>query len=93
MTQKPLKIEYSSRFKKDLKRIKKSNKKIQKLLDVVEILINRESLPDKYGPHPLVGTFKGWWDCHIEPDWLLIYRITEDTLELSRMGSHSDIFV
>ena len=84
-----LKIYYGSRFKKDYKQmIKRDFRK------VVEILITNKPLPDKYRDHSLSGNYNGFRECHINPDWLLIYQIDNDilTLTLTRTGTHSDLF-
>jgi mRNA interferase YafQ len=87
-----LKIVYSSQFKKDYKKVKKQNKDIGKLGFVIEKLAAKERLDAKYRDHPLSGNWKGFRDCHLEPDWILIYRASEDTLTLARTGSHSELF-
>lgn len=89
-----LKIRYSSKFKKDYKIIVKRGYDIKLLGEVLEILCSEKSLPDKYRDHALVGNFKEFRECHILPDWLLIYKIEKDilTLSLMRTGSHSDLF-
>jgi len=72
----------------------KQNRDINKLNEVMNLLINENPLPPKHENHPLHGNYKGKWECHIEPDWLLIYRIEKSTNEISfnRTGSHSDLF-
>ena len=89
-----LKVQYTSRFKKDYKLIKKRKYNIQKLKDVITVLCNCESLPQKFKDHELSGRYSGFRECHIEPDWLLIYKISDDTLilTLTRTGTHSDLF-
>ena len=89
-----MKIKYSKTFEKDYKRIKKRGYKIKKLQDVVLLLKNQQKLPRKYKDHELSGNYSGYRKCHIEPDWLLIYKIENDilTLVLSRTGTHSDLF-
>ncbi|MCM1271144.1 MAG: type II toxin-antitoxin system YafQ family toxin [Ruminococcus flavefaciens] len=79
-------------FKKDLKKAIKRGCDIKLLTDIIEKLQNGESLPEKNKDHALTGNWKGHRECHITPDWLLIYRIFEDTLILSlvRTGTHSD---
>ncbi|HDQ45157.1 MAG TPA: type II toxin-antitoxin system YafQ family toxin [bacterium] len=59
---------------------------------IIEILSTGQNLDDQYRDHPLAGKWKGHRDCHIEPDWILIYRVTSDSLFLERTGSHSDLF-
>ena len=83
---------YTTRFKKDYKRIKKQNKDLAKLKAVIESLVAGQPLEAKCRDHPLFGNWEGHRDCHIEPDWLLIYRIAADDLYLERTGSHSELF-
>ena len=87
-----MKIEYTTQFKKDFKRIKKQNKDLQKLRVVINKLTIEEKLDLKYKDHSLTGSLKGYRDCHIEPDWLLLYKLSGDTLLLERTGSHSELF-
>ena len=89
-----LKIQYHSKLKKDIKVIKKRNYDLSKLEKVIEILAKEKNLPAKYKDHALTGNYKDFRECHILPDWLLIYRIEKDilTLVLSRTGTHSDLF-
>lgn len=89
-----LKVRYSSQFKKDYKLIKKRGYNISLFEDVLELLIQNRSLPEKYLDHQLIGNYKGYRECHITPDWLLIYKVEEDilTLSLTRTGTHSDLF-
>ena len=88
------KIKFTSRFKKDKKKKKQQGKDIEKLFDIVEKIAKDEKLDEKYRDHPLAGNFKGSRECHIEPDFLLIYEKFEDLLVLSlvRTGSHADLF-
>ena len=79
-------------FRRDLKRVRKRGKNIDKLKIVVRKLSMGETLPASYRDHFLTGNYKGFRECHIEPDWLLIYRITEAALILVRTGSHADLF-
>ena len=87
-------LKYTSRFKKDFKQAKKQKKDIEKLFDIIERIANGEKLEAKWKDHALSGNYSGARECHIEPDWLLIYEVFEDTLVLSllRTGSHSDLF-
>ena len=85
-------IFYTNQFKKDYKRIKKQNKDLIKLQDVIEKLADGERLEQKYKDHQLSGIWKNHRDCHIEPDWILIYRTTSEELILERTGSHSELF-
>lgn len=82
----------TSQFKKDLKRTKKRGKDLQKLKQIIEWVISGNPLPEKYRDHALTGNWSGSRDCHIEPDWILIYRINDNSLYLERTGTHSDLF-
>ena len=82
----------TNRFKKDLKRQKKRGSNLEKLADIAEMLAESGSLPTTLKPHPLSGDWKGIWDCHIEPDWLLLYEVSETEVVLHRTGTHSDLF-
>lgn len=87
-------VKFTTQFKKDLKLAKKQNKDIEKLFAVVELLANGEKLDFKYKDHDLSGNYKGTRECHIEPDWLLVYEYQNDVLVLMlyRLGSHSELF-
>ena len=87
-----MRVVQPSSFKKDVKKQKKRGKDLDKLKAVVDLLVAREILPDRCVDHSLSGSWSGWRDCHIEPDWILIYKMTEDTLTLGRTGGHSDLF-
>jgi len=84
----------TSQFKKDVKLAGKRGKDLQKLKAVLDLLIAGDELPTPYKDHPLRGNFAGSRDCHIEPDWLLIYTLTENGghVRLERTGTHSDLF-
>ena len=85
-------IRRTSQFKKDVKRIEKQGKDLDKLRKVLETLLSGEQLAQQYRDHVLVGQYKGTRECHVEPDWLLVYELTEDEIVLIRTGSHSDLF-
>lgn len=90
-----MQIDIQKSFKKDLKRIRKSGFNLNLLDTVIELLCKKEPLPAQYNDHILKGNYIGYRECHITPDWLLIYKITNGnklTLVLSRTGSHSDLF-
>ena len=89
-----LEIVASNRFKKDLKQAIKRKYKIELMQEVVDKLAAGESLDEKYRDHPLLGDYVGMLECHITPDWLLIYQVRENevVLFLSRTGTHSDLF-
>ena len=90
------KIEFTSNFKKQLKKIIKQNKDVQELLEVITKLANLEKLDAKYRNHDLINdkTYKDCKECHIKPDWLLIYKYVDDRLVivLFATGSHSELF-
>lgn len=80
-------------FKRDFKRIARRGYPVPKLVAVLRLLVEDEPLPEKCRPHKLVGKYSGFWECHISPDCLLIYEISDDNeLTLRRTGSHSDLF-
>lgn len=79
-------------FRKDVKRIQKRAKRMQKLYGIVEMLANDKSLSARHRPHRLINEWEGCWECHIEPDWLLIYEYSDAVLHLHRTGTHSDLF-
>jgi mRNA interferase YafQ len=79
-------------FKRDLKRLQKRGKLLSKLKSVLEQLARGEELPAKNYPHKLSGAWSGKLECHIEPDWLLVYEYKHDLLILHRSGTHSDLF-
>ena len=87
-------IQRTSQFKKDFKLAVKRGCNVEKLKSVVTILASGETLPDEYRDHPLRGNYGGYRECHIEPDWLLVYKISENVLVLTlyRTGTHSDLF-
>lgn len=85
-------IRYLGQFNKDLKRMEKRGSNLKKLRAVIEKLVNEEELDARYKDHPLHGNFSGARDCHISPDWVLIYAIVGNELRLIRTGTHSDLF-
>lgn len=88
-------VVYTSRMKKDVRRIKKRGKDISKLIAVLNLLsANDDPLPERYHDHQLEGDFKNLRECHIEPDWLLLYRKFKNKLILSATatGTHKDLF-
>lgn len=84
----------TSQFRRDLKRIRKRNCNLSKLDDVLQTLLKEEPLDEKYRDHALTGSYIGFRECHIEPDWLLIYAVDQGQLILTavRTGTHSDLF-
>ena len=91
-----LTIEYKSKFKQDYKRLKKRHYDMKCLNEVIGMLANEQELPAKYHDHSLTDSreYKGVRECHIKPDWLLVYKIDNGrlVLELTRTGTHSDLF-
>lgn len=86
-------LEYSSKFKKDYKRMVRRGISIKKLNAVLELLMKDSPLPLKNRPHILTGVWKDFSECHIEPDWLLIYDLNDpQVVALHRTGTHSDLF-
>ena len=87
-------VVHTTCFKRDVKLAKKRGYDIELLKDIVKKLSNGEVLPEKNRDHALTGDYQGCRECHIKPDWLLIYEIFEDKLILSltRTGSHADLF-
>ncbi len=89
------KIKVTSKFKKDLKRCEKRGLPLRELAKVIDLLIGNEGqLPSQYRQHKLTGNYAGKWECHIKPDWLLVWEQHDDELILlmTNTGSHSDIF-
>ena len=87
-----LKPSFTKQFDRDLKRMLKRGKEKDKIKLVVSNLINEERLDPKYKDHKLVGNYEGRRECHIEPDWLLIYKPEKEMIIFERTGSHSDLF-
>lgn len=89
-----IKLVLSNQFRKDLKQAKKRGFKIDKLTEVVNTIAGQNPLAEKYRDHNLTGDYKGFRECHIEPEWLLVYRIESEELELFlfRTSTHSDLF-
>ena len=89
-----LDIFYSAKFKKDYKRIVKQGRDTEILFRVVALLANEQPLPAQYKDHALTGAYRAHRECHLQPDWLLIYKTEQGTLTLTltRTGSHSDLF-
>ena len=89
-----LKIKYTNKMKRDVKRVSKRGKDLSKLTSTLDLLAMGMPMPEKYHDHTLKGDLKGYRECHIEPDWLLVYQIIDDALILlaSGTGTHSDLF-
>jgi mRNA interferase YafQ len=84
----------TGKFDKDLKRAKRRNKDLSKIREIMEHLAAAKPLPARHRDHVLIGNYVGRRECHIEPDWLLIYKIDDEEKEITfeRTGSHSDLF-
>ena len=85
-------VRRTSRFKRDVKRMHRQGRDLEKLKSVLEALVKGEPLAQRYRDHVLVRQYKGTRECHIEPDWLLVYELGETEIVLIRTGSHSDLF-
>lgn len=89
-----LNIQFTTRFKRDYKAIKKRGLAESPLKEALQLLSSETPLPERFCDHPLGGDYIGFRDCHLQPDWILIYRVDteEHTLYLARTGTHSDLF-
>lgn len=86
------KLHIRTRYRKDVKRLAKRGYDIHKLDAIVKLLMNDKPLPPRCRPHRLAGDYLPYWDLHVAPDWILIYLVHNDTLELYRTGTHADLF-
>ncbi len=89
-----LTIRYEASFKRDYKRIKRRGYDLCLIEEVIDLLIQQKPLPERYKDHGFIGDYAGCRECHITPDWLLVYQISQDKLILilTRTGTHSDLF-
>lgn len=85
-------LRLSNVFKRDVKRLVRRGHSLTKLGAIVTTLRKGAALSAPYKPHPLKGEWSGYWDCHIENDWVLIYKVTEYEVRLARTRSHADLF-
>ncbi len=85
-------LQQTKQFSRDIKRVKKRGKDLEKLKKIVSALAQEKTLDKKHRDHALIGEWKGSRDCHIEPDWILIYTISVEVLKLERTGTHRDLF-
>ncbi len=85
-------IQYSSKFKRDFKLVKKQGKDLNKLRIIVDLIVSNQPIPTKYSDHQLKGDWCIFRELHIEPDWLLIYRLFDNVVRFERIGSHSELF-
>ena len=89
-----LELKVTSKFKKDYKRMKKQGRDVSLLKKVIDDLLAGKDLEERHRDHALTGNYTGFRECHVQPDWLLIYAVSEKELVLtaSRTGTHSDLF-
>jgi mRNA interferase YafQ len=83
---------FTRQFEKDLRRMEKRGKNLQKIKEVMGLLIAEAQLSERQRDHPLIGNYKNRRECHIEPNWLLIYKLDEKGIIFERTGTHSDLF-
>lgn len=83
---------YSGQFKRDVRQAQKRGKDMEKLKSILRLLIEDKALPEPCLDHPLKGPWRGFRDAHIEPDWLLIYKLTGNEVRFERTGRHYDLF-
>jgi len=88
----PLNIRQSTGFRRDVKRVLRQGFDVSTLEAVVEALVSQQPLAEHYRDHALFGNWKGYRECHLQSDWLLIYRVIKDELQLARTGSHAELF-
>ena len=86
------KLRWTKRFSKDVKQEKRRNQNLESLQNVIKILQSGDNLPQEYKPHLLKGKYSGYMECHIEPDWLLIWKADSKAVYLTRTGTHPDLF-
>ena len=87
-----LKVSWHSRYEKALKKIKKQGKDTEKLKSMIRLLSENKPLAPRYKNHKLKGDYSDHWECHIEPDWLLVYQKNSTEIFLVTMGTHSELF-
>ena len=85
-------VSQTTQFSRDVKRMRRRRKNLEKLREIVKLLAEGTPLPPTYRDHPLTGPWQPSRDCHIEPDWILIYTADKESLCLERTGTHSDLF-
>ena len=86
------KVSQTTQFSRDVKRMRKRGKDLEKLQEIVKLLAEGTSLPANHRDHPLTGPWQPSRDCHIEADWILTYTVDKESLRLERTGTHSDLF-
>jgi mRNA interferase YafQ len=87
-----LELRTTATFNRDLKRMKRRGKDLARLAAVLDSLAAGNPLPERCREHRLSDNWRGFWDCHVEPDWLLLYERTPDAIILARTGTHGDLF-
>ena len=87
-----LKPLYTNQFQKDIKLMGRRGKSLEKSVGVAASLISQAPLESRFRNHKLTGDFKDRWECHLEPDWLLVYKVFKDEIIFERTGTHSDLF-
>ena len=83
---------YTRQFEKDIKKVKRQGKNLEKIKIIIRTLLQGQPLDPIHRNHKLIGSYQGRWECHIESDWLLIYKIQIERIIFERTGSHSDLF-
>jgi mRNA interferase YafQ len=85
-------LRFAGAFQKDLKRIARRGYRLDELDTIVTTIRRGEGLAPSSRAHPLKGEWRGYWECHVTPDWLLIYKVTDEEVLLARTGTHADLF-
>jgi mRNA interferase YafQ len=88
----PLTIRQSTRFRRDVRRLRRRGADLSRLRQIIAALAAGETLDERYRDHVLVGNWRGFRACHVQPDWLLVYRVEGEELQLARTGSHAELF-
>jgi len=82
----------SSRFRKDVRRARRQGRDLATLEAIIDLLAAGQHPPPRHRPHKLGGEYANYWECHVEPDWLLIYEVDDEAVYLVRAGSHAELF-
>ena len=82
----------ASQFRRDLRKAQRQGKDLELLKTIIQTLAEEKPLEDRYRDHELTGAWRGYRECHVNPDWLLIYKVDGNELKLARIGSHSELF-
>jgi mRNA interferase YafQ len=85
-------VEFATQFNRDVRRMERRGKDMRKLRSIIELLARGDAIPEHQRDHPLHGTWETYRDVHVEPDWIVIYKVAGNLLRLARTGSHSDLF-